>query len=494
MLTLTGTGGIGKTRLAQQAAAEVLDAYRDGVWFVDLAPLRDPALVPSALAQVLQVKESAGQTAGQRAVQPSAARRRPCCILDNCEHVLDACARLAEVLLRETAQVTVIATSREPLHLAAEHTYPVAALPLPDPKATAQSIARSDAVQLFVERARQYRPDFDLQEQRARAVAEICVRLDGIPLALELAAARVAVLPVEQIVRLLDQRFRLLTSGDRELPRHQTLRAMIDWSYELLDDAEKALFARLSVFAGGWTLAAAEAVCGGEPIAKDEVVYVLIGLIEQSLVVADEDGDRYRMLETVREYANVKLVECGEPDAVRQRHRDYFLALAEDAEPRLAGPEQGAWLQRLDEEHDNSRSALDWSLAEAGSEGGLRLCGALQRYWVTRGHLSEGREWCMRALGKAGAKDRTHGAREGAQFGGLTGLLPGGLSRRPGAERGEPGDPTAIGRPKGHSRFAEQLGACGLRSGRLSGWLGAIRGEPGDQTGTGRSIGHCKLA
>jgi DNA-binding winged helix-turn-helix (wHTH) protein len=214
LLTLTGTGGIGKTRLAQQAAAEMLDAYRDGVWFVDLAPLGDPTLVPSALAQVLQVKEAAGQPL-LTVLCNHLQTKEILLILDNCEHVLDACARFVAVLLRETAQVTVIATSREPLHLAAEHPYPVAALPLPDPKADAQSIARSDAVQLFVERAQQYRPHFDLQEQRAHAVAEICVRLDGIPLALELAAARVAVLPVEQIVRLLDQRYRLLTSGSR---------------------------------------------------------------------------------------------------------------------------------------------------------------------------------------------------------------------------------------------------------------------------------------
>ena len=406
VLTLIGTGGIGKTRLAQQAAAEMLDAYRDGVWFVDLAPLGDPTLVPSALAQVLQVKEAAGQPL-LTVLCNHLQTKQLLLILDNCEHVLDACARFVAVLLRETAQVTVIATSREPLHLAAEHPYLVAALPLPDPKADAQSIARSDAVQLFAERARQYRPHFGLQEQRAHAVAEICVRLDGIPLALELAAARIAVLPVEQIVRLLDQRFRLLRSGNRELPRHETLRAMIDWSYDLLDDAEKTLFSRLSVFAGGWTIAAADAVCGSEPIAKDDVVYLLIGLIEQSLVVADEDGDRYQLLETIRQYANERLTESGNAEAVRERHRDYFLAVAEEAEPKLTGAEQAKWLRRLEEEHDNLRSALGWSLAEAGSGGGLRLCGALQRFWFTRGHLAEGREWSVRVMGKGGVEERT---------------------------------------------------------------------------------------
>jgi len=398
LLTLTGTGGIGKTRLAVQAAAEVLDAYRDGVWFVDLAPLTDPALMPSALARVLNVKESPGRPMAS-AMCSHLRTKEVLLVLDNCEHVLEASARLAEVLLRETAHVTIVATSREPLRIGAERTYPMGALPLPDPHADAQLIARSDAVQLFVERARQYRPSFDLREQRARAVAEICIRLDGIPLALELAAARTAVLQVEHVARLIDQRFRLLTSGSRsELPRHQTLRAMIDWSYDLLDEAEKALFARLSVFAGGWSLAAAEVVAAGEAIARHDVVYLLIALVEKSLVVADDGGERYRLLETVREYARERLSETQDTEAVRERHRDYFLALAEEAEAALIGVEQAAWLRRLEEEHDNMRSALEWSLVETGTEGGLRLCGALHQFWWMRGHLAEGERWCARVL------------------------------------------------------------------------------------------------
>jgi predicted ATPase/DNA-binding winged helix-turn-helix (wHTH) protein/Tfp pilus assembly protein PilF len=400
LLTLTGTGGIGKTRLAVQAAAEVLDAYRDGVWFVDLAPLTDPARVPSALAQVLGVKESAGSPL-LRTLCDYLRAKQLLLVLDNCEHLLGACADLIDTLLRETARVNVFATSRESLRVAAECTYPVNVLPLPDPKAAATTIARSDAVQLFVDRARQHRPSFDLQEQRAGAVAAICVRLDGIPLALELAAARVAVLPVDQIVRLLDQRFRLLTSGNRELPRQQTLRAMLDWSYELLDATEQQLFAKLSVFAGGWTIAAAETVGAGETIARDDVVYLLIALIEKSLVVADEDGDRYRMLETVREYARERMAASGLAGAVRERHRDFFLALAEEAKPELAGAAQAEWLQRLEAEHDNLRSAIEWSVAEAGSGKCLRLCSALQQFWITRGHFSEGRQWCATALDKA---------------------------------------------------------------------------------------------
>ena len=404
LLTLTGTGGMGKTRLAQQAASEVLDAYRNGVWFVDLAPLRDPALVPSALAQALRVKESAGQQI-LSVLCNHLRQRETLLILDNCEHVLDACARLAEALLRETGRATVMATSREPLHLAAEHTYPLAALPLPDPNAGAQSIARSDAVQLFLERARQYRPRLDLQGQQARAVAEICVQLDGIPLALELAAARVAMLPVEQILRLLDQRFRLLTSGNRELPRHQTLRAMIDWSHELLDDAEKALFARLSVFAGGWTLAAAEAVGAGEPIAKDGLVYVLIGLVEQSLIVADIDGDRYRMLETVRAYAQEKLVEAGATDAITRRHAQYLRDRFERAPDDWLRLPDMDWRRTYAPELDNVRAALDWAFGSEGDSAiGVALAAASGPLWMELSLPVEGRRRLEDAVALIGAQ------------------------------------------------------------------------------------------
>lgn len=425
LLTLTGTGGIGKTRLTLQAAAEAGDAYRDGVWFIDLAPLVDPALVPSALAQVLGVKESAGQSL-VKSLSDHLRAQEVLVVLDNCEHVLDACARLAETLLRESAGVTLVATSREPLRIGPERTYPLGTLPLPDPQGDAQSIAQSDSVQLFVDRARQHRPGFDLQDQRARAVAEICVRLDGIPLALELAAARMAVLPVEQIVRLLDQRFRLLAGGSRsDLPRHQTLRALLDWSYELLDEAERQFFARLSVFAGGWTLAAAEVVGAGETIAKDDVVYRLIALVEKSLVVADEDGDRYRMLETVREYARDKLAASGNTEAVRERHRDYYLALAEEAEPKLTGPEQGTWLQRLEREHDNLRAALQWSVAAVPAQGALRLCGALVRFWAARGYLSEGGEWCRSILSRPAAAEPTKERADALQTAGALAHLQG---------------------------------------------------------------------
>ena len=305
MLTLTGTGGIGKTRLALQAAAEVREAYRDGAWFVDLSPLVDPTLVPSAVAQVLGVKEAAGQPL-QATLCAHLRGKEVLLILDNCEQVLAAVADLAEELLRATAKVTLVATSREPLHVGGEHIYPVTALPVPGRTTDAKGIARSDAVQLFVERAKAHRPSFDLEGSRARAVADICVRLDGIPLALELAAARVAVLPVEQIVRLLDQRFRLLSSGSRsDVPRHQTLRAMLDWSYDLLDENEQKLLARFSVFAGGFTLAAAEVVAAGDTIAKDDVV-----------LSADRTG---RKVAGGRRRGRRPLPDAGDDAAVRRR-------------------------------------------------------------------------------------------------------------------------------------------------------------------------------
>ena len=369
LLTLTGTGGIGKTRLAVQAAAEVADAYRDGVRFVDLAPLTDPVLVPSAVAQVLGVREAAGQPL-LRTLCEHLRNKELLLILDNCEHLLGSSADLADTLLRDTARVSVVATSRESLRVAAERIFPLDVLPVPDPKAAASTIARSDAVQLFVDRARQHRPRFDLAGPRARAVAEVCVRLDGLPLALELAAARIAVLPVEEIVRLLDQRFRLLTRGSgSEMPRQQTLRAMLDWSYELLEVAEQRLFARLSVFAGGWTVASAEAVCAGQPVAKDDVVYRLIALIEKSLVVADENGDRYRMLETVREYALEKFAEGGDADAVRDSHGRYFAAFGTDE--ALESLFMHGGMQRLNalrRELDNLLSACRRAVTRADGE------------------------------------------------------------------------------------------------------------------------------
>ena len=411
VLTLTGSGGSGKTRLGLQVAAESLAQYPDGAWFVELAPLSEPGLVAQTVASVLGLKEAPGQPIIHTLTEHLKPRSL-LLLLDNCEHLVDACATLADAVVRQCPDVRVLATSREVLGITGEQTYRVPSLSLPDRKQapTPQSLSIYEAVQLFIDRALLVRSDFQVTNQNAPALASVCYRLDGIPLAIELAAARVRSLSVEEIDGKLDQRFRLLTGGSRTaLPRQQTLRSLIDWSYDLLREPEKLFLQRLSVFAGGWTLAAAEAVCAGEGIEQRDVLDLLTSLADKSLVVP-EQGDaqtRWRLLETVRQYARDRLEDAGGSAAVRVRHREYYLALAEEADPKLRGAEQAEWLRRLEEEHENLRVGLAWSLAEAETGGGLRLCGALQRFWGTRGHLSEGRQWCTRVLGKAGAEERT---------------------------------------------------------------------------------------
>ncbi len=405
LLTLTGAGGSGKTRLSLQVAADLLDGEGDGVWLVELAALADPALVPQAVADVLGVKEQAGMTI-QASLVEWLKPKRLLLVLDNCEHLIAACASLAADLLRNCPHVHILASSREPLNVAGEQTYRVPSLSLPDPKQaqTVESLSQFEVVRLFIERAQAVQPTFKVTNANAPAVAQVCFHLDGIPLAIELAAARVRSLSVEEINTRLGQRFRLLTGGSRDtLPRQQTLRALIDWSYDLLTESEKTLLRRLSVFAGGWTLSAAEVVCAGEPVEDWEVLDLLTALVDKSLVVAEPlgDGTRYRLLETVRQYGGDRLGESGEAEAVRGRSASCFLALAEEAEPQLQGPEQGSWLVRLEAEHDNLRSSLAWEeQSAAGAEAGLRLAGSLWRFWFVRGHLSEGRQWLGRALAR----------------------------------------------------------------------------------------------
>ena len=411
LLTLTGSGGCGKTRLCLQVSADALEQFPDGAWFVELAPLADPGLVLQAVATVLGLKEEPGKPIRQT-LTDYLKDKRLLMLLDNCEHLLDGCAQLVDTLVRQCQHLTILVSSREALGIGGEQAYRVPSLSLPDPKQahTPTSVAPFEAVQLFTDRALLVRPDFQVNDQNAATLASICYRLDGIPLAIELAAARVRSLSVEEINGKLDQRFRLLTGGSRTaLPRQQTLRSLIDWSYDLLHEPEKQLLQRLSVFAGGWTLAAAEQVCAGDGADDRNMLDLLTSLCDRSLVVVEQhDGRyRYRLLETVRQYAREKLAESGGSDAVRQRHRDYFVTLAEEAAPKLIGAEKAAWLQRLEEEHENLRASLERSLAEAGSVAGLRLCGALWRFWLTRGYLSEGREWCVQVLGKAGGAERT---------------------------------------------------------------------------------------
>ncbi|MCW3099654.1 MAG: adenylate/guanylate cyclase protein, partial [Chthonomonadaceae bacterium] len=421
LLTLVGSGGCGKTRLAVQVGADVLDNYKDGVWLVELAALSDASLVPQAVANVLGLREEPGRSLMQT-VQDHLRDRQLLLLLDNCEHLVGACALLTDTLLKACPQLTIMATSREPLGIAGEHLWRVPSLLTPEPdelpgeeKDVVAVLMEYDACRLFVERAVAQRQDFVLTRRKVPVVAHLCRQLDGIPLAIELAAARVRSLTVEQIDGKLDNRFRLLTGGSRTaLPRHQTLAAAIGWSYDLLTEQEKTLLARLSVFAGGWTLEAAEKVGAGQnptmPVFEGwEVLDFLTSLVDKSLVTTQErDGSvRYGMLETIREYAAEKRRASGEEGA-KEWHRDYFLALSEEAAPLLRGAEQGVWLARLDEEHENLLTALECSLSkETPGLEGLRFCRALLQFWGTRGHLSEGRAWCERALREVGSQDRT---------------------------------------------------------------------------------------
>jgi predicted ATPase/DNA-binding winged helix-turn-helix (wHTH) protein len=403
LVTLTGPGGVGKTRLALHAAADAKDDWPDGVWFVDLAPIVEPTLVPNAIAQVLGLKEVGSETFAETLgsyLRPM----QSLLILDNCEHLVGACAGLVESLLRTAPNLRFLVTGREALHVGGEQCYQLFPLSLPAGSADLAALSGSEAVQLFVERARLQQQGFALTAQRAPAIAELCARLDGMPLALELAAARIGVLPVEKIVERLNDRFRLLTGGSRTaLPRQQTLRATITWSFDLLSEAARTLFARLSVFIGGFDLEAAEAIAGGDGLAHDDVLDLLSSLIDKSLVLADSGGRRYRLLETIREFARERLLATREGETIRQRHAAWYVRLAEQAEPRLAGGRlQKHGLDLLETDHDNLRAALAWSL-EAPERGdmALRFCGALYRFWSRRGYWQEGYRACMKALTQA---------------------------------------------------------------------------------------------
>ena len=419
LVTLVGMGGLGKTRLSLQVAADVLEEFPDGVWLVELAAVADSRRVPEAVASVLGVFEDAGGTVSEALVR-YVKDRHLLLILDNCEHVIDACAELARVLLRAGTRITILASSREHLRITGETIYQVPALSLPAPGAVADaaSVRRYDAVRLFVERAAAVQAHFDITSSNAPAIVDICRHLDGIPLAIELAAARVNVLAVEKIAERLSDRLGLLTRGSRAvLPRQRTLRALIDWSYDLLGDTEKALFARLSVFAGSMTIEAVEAVGGDAVLGRSDVFDVLVALVEKSLVECDAGRERYRMLETVREYAQQRLDAPG-ADAVetRSRHVKFFVDLAERARPELWGPAQGDWLKRLDSDRDNFLAALAFcDRVEHGAEWGLQLVYALQLYWLPRGLIELGYRLTVEALAREGAAKRDLN-RSGAQY------------------------------------------------------------------------------
>ncbi len=403
LVTLTGPGGTGKTRLSLQVAAELLESFADGVWLVELATLSDPALVAVTVATALGARGNSERPV-EDALLDFLRSKRLLLVLDNCEHLVAACAQLADRLLRSAPHLRILASSREALGIAGETTFGVPSLSTPEffgkrlggPDLAAR-MAEYEAVRLFVERGAAALPGFVLTEENAHIIAKICWRLDGIPLAIELAAARVKMLALPEILRRLDDRFHLLTSGGRTaLPRQQTLTALIDWSYDLLSEKERALLRRLSVFGRGRTLQAVEEVCSGHGIESGEILDLLQQLVDKSLVSAEqtEAGEtRYYILESVWDYARAKLVLTDEGALSRTRHLQYYLRIAEEAEPKLTSREQAEWIERLAVDHGNLRLALEWGAeSEEARENGLRLAGALGRYWEVRNHLKEGLE------------------------------------------------------------------------------------------------------
>ncbi len=406
LLTLTGAGGIGKTRLALRLAREVLADFADGVWLVELAPLADAALVPRAVAVAIGVFERPDQPLEETLVDVLRTRRL-LLILDNCEHLVNACAALVERLLSYCPYVRVLTTSREQLGISGETTWrvPSLSLPLAERSASVEDLIRSDAVRLFTQRATQAFAGFELTRGNAPAVAQVCRRLDGIPLAIELAAARVNALTVEQIAGRLDDSLGLLTAGHRTASdRQRTLRGTLDWSYDLLSVYERALLNRLGVFAGGWTLEAAEAVCAGATIKSSGVLDLLNNLVNKSLVTTEHRGKdaRYRLLDPLRAYALEKLREAGDERGTQALHTGWCIQLAEHFESEWRGPLQRVWFERLDREEDNIRAALRNCLDRHEVNLGLRLGGALPRFWDLRFRLSEGRAWLTELLAMAG--------------------------------------------------------------------------------------------
>ncbi len=402
ILTLTGPGGAGKTRLALQSAADSLERFPAGTFFVALAPVSDPELVVPTIAQVLGLRVPRGQGLMEGLAQ-YLAERELLLVLDNVEHLVAAAPAVAE-LVAAAPGLKILASSREPLHVSGERVFPVPPLELPEIGDAWDAVAANEAVGLFVERAQAIRPDFQLSEANAPAVAAICRSLDGLPLAIELAAARVVLFPPAALLARLDERLKVLTGGARDRPaRHQTLRATLDWSYDLLTEPHRKLFARLAVFAGGWTLDAAETVCDGDL----DVLDGLASLIDKSLIKREgtEEEPRFALLKTMREYALEKLQGAGEERDLRGHQLAWSLAFAERAEPELRGPDQKAWLDRLHAELDNFRAAFDWSQSQNDTEASLRLGSALLEFWIVRADWSEGREWVEQALALPGEVD-----------------------------------------------------------------------------------------
>ncbi len=410
VLTLTGPGGVGKTRLAIEIGAHLADAFEGGVWLVELGSISEGHLVVESVASALNVKQQPSASLLETLIE-TIGDKRVLLILDNCEHLLDAVVGTADELLRHCPRLQLLATSREALGLPGESLMPVPSMSLPLTSVTddLSALAACDAVRLFVDRAAAVMPGFAVTGENASTIAQICRRLDGIPLAVELAAARIRSLPAQQIAARLDGRFRLLTGGSRtSLPRHRTLRAAFDWSFDLLSAAERSLLQRLSVFGGSFSLDAAEAICSGGPVEADDMLDLLGRLVDQSLLVAvDDDAEaRYEMLETIAEYAQDRLADTDEAAAIRLRQRDWFVALVEQARPAFfSGAVQPAWITRLARDQDNLRAALRWAHEDPdGADAELSLASGLWRFWEVRGDLAEGSTWLQRALARVGGE------------------------------------------------------------------------------------------
>jgi len=392
LLTLTGAGGTGKTRLALQAAVDLLDPSSEGSWIVEFGSLGDPALVPQTLASVLGVREEPTKPLTETLVQYLKPKKL-LLLVDNAEHLLNAIARLVDQIVRQCPHVQILATSREPLSVNGEQTYRVPSLTVPDPskRYKLEDLTKFESVRLFMDRAILANSLFGINDSNSAAIAQLCHRLDGIPLAIELAAARVRALPVEKIAERLDDRFRLLTGGSRTaLPRQQTLRAMIDWSYDLLNDKERTVFRRLSVFSGGWTLEAAEQICSDHIIEDWEILDLLQSLLDKSLAILDETSQRYRFSETVRAYGRDALVALNESSELRTQHLNYFGSLAQSTEELLGGPQAVEALTRLDFEQRNLRAAIEWGLEGGDTVQASRLANSISMFFQVRGEFTEG--------------------------------------------------------------------------------------------------------
>jgi non-specific serine/threonine protein kinase len=406
-VTITGPGGVGKTSVAQAAAGRVLMEQRHGAWFVDLSTVSTPGAVPQAVAAAVGVRESQS-TNVEDSLRAFLRDRELLLVVDNCEHVLQACAALLDDLLDQAPGLRVLATSREPLHVRGEVTQPLVALAVPTDVSDLRldRLLKFASVQLFIDRARAVRPDLEVTDRNAKTIAEICRRLDGIPLALELAATRAGGLTIDHIAERLRTSFEVLIRGGRTGPaRHQTMRAALEWSHQLLSPLEQSVFAGLGAFAGGWTIAAAEAVCAGD---SASVADVKAGLVDKSLVVLDEvDGEaRYRFLEPVREYAQARLAALAHSGATRDRHRAYYLAFAERVEPEIHRAQQAAWMRCLDRDLDNLRLAVRIGRTRSDADSVLRLTGALWWYLWVRGHQREGLDWVAGLLDARHVSDR----------------------------------------------------------------------------------------